>query len=231
MALGRFVSYLRVSTDRQGKSGLGLQAQREAVANYLNGGQWELAAELVEVESGKRQDRPQLDAALMTCRLHRATLVVAKLDRLARNAKFLLHLIDSGVDVVFCDLPHVPSGPTGRFLLTQMAAVAELEAGLISQRTKAALAAAKARGVRLGSPGNLTADGRERGAELGRAISVQRANRRAADLAPTISRLVAEGIVSATGIAAKLNEAGVPSARGGRWQAVQVQRLLTRLMR
>ncbi|OJX79947.1 recombinase family protein [Magnetospirillum sp. 64-120] len=229
MASGRFVSYLRVSTDRQGKSGLGLQAQREAVANYLNGGPWELVAELVEVESGKRQDRPQLDAALMTCRLHRATLVVAKLDRLARNAKFLLHLIDSGVDVVFCDLPHVPSGPTGRFLLTQMAAVAELEAGLISQRTKAALAAAKARGVKLGSPGNLTADGRARGSEVGRAVSVQRADRWAADLAPTLNHLVAQGITSATDIAAKLNQAGVPAARGGKWQAVQVQRLLARM--
>lgn len=228
MVSGRFVSYLRVSTDRQGKSGLGLQAQREAVANYLNGGQWELVAELVEVESGKRQDRPQLDAAVMTCRLHRATLVVAKLDRLARNAKFLLHLIDSGVDVVFCDLPHVPSGPTGRFLLTQMAAVAELEAGLISQRTKAALVAAKARGVKLGSPGNLTAEGRARGAEVGRAVSGQRADRRAADLHTTILLLMKQGVTSASGIARKLNEVGVPTPRGGRWQAVQVQRVLRR---
>jgi len=198
MVSGRFVSYLRVSTDRQGKSGLGLQAQRDAVANYLNGGQWELVAELVEVESGKRQDRPQLDAALTTCRLHRATLVVAKLDRLARNAKFLLHLIDSGADVVFCDLPHVPSGPTGRFLLTQMAAVAELEAGLISQRTKAALAAAKSRGVKLGTPGNLTPEGRARGAKAGQAVSIQLAKRRAADLAHTINQFIAQGITSSS---------------------------------
>ncbi|WP_096703748.1 recombinase family protein [Magnetospirillum sp. 15-1] len=229
MAAGRFVSYLRVSTDRQGKSGLGLDAQREAVANYLNGGQWELVAEVVEVESGRRHDRPQLEAALSACRLHRATLVVAKLDRLARNAKFLLQLIDSGADVVFCDLPHVPSGPTGRFLLTQMAAVAELEAGLISQRTKAALSAAKARGVKLGSPGNLTAEGRARGAVVGRLIAVKAANGRAADLSRTVGQLQAQGITSANGIAAKLNEWGVPTARGGRWQAVQVQRVLARL--
>lgn len=230
MTAGRFISYLRVSTDRQGKSGLGLEAQREAVANYLNGGQWELVAEVVEVESGRRHDRPQLEAALSACRLHRATLVVAKLDRLARNAKFLLHLIDSSVDVVFCDLPHVPSGPTGRFLLTQIAAVAELEAGLISQRTKAALAAAKVRGVKLGSPGNLTADGQARGAEMGRAASVARANSRAADLQATIRQLMAQGITSASSIARKLNEAGVPTARGGLWQAVQVQRVLRRTM-
>jgi DNA invertase Pin-like site-specific DNA recombinase len=112
-----------------------------------------------------------------------------------------------------------------------MAAVAELEAGLISQRTKAALAAAKARGVQLGSPGNLTAEGRARGAEVGRAVSVQRADRRAADLAPIIDQFVAQGITSATGIAAKLNEAGVPTVKGRQWQANQVQRVIARIAR
>ena len=152
MASGKFVAYLRVSTDRQGKSGLGLEAQREAVARYLNGGGWKLVAEYVETESGKRNDRPKLKAALSHAKAMGATVVVAKLDRLSRNTRFLLDVIESGADVVFCDLPQIPPGPTGKFLLTQMASVAELERGLISERTKAALAAAKARGVKLGNP-------------------------------------------------------------------------------
>src|SRR3954449_7552017 len=105
MAVGRFVAYYRVSTDRQGKSGLGLEAQREAVQRYLNGGNWTLAAEVPEVESGKRNDRPELDRALGLCRLYGATLVVAKLDRLARNVAFISKLMESGVDFVAADFP------------------------------------------------------------------------------------------------------------------------------
>jgi DNA invertase Pin-like site-specific DNA recombinase len=147
MAKGKFVSYLRVSTDKQGRSGLGLEAQREAVTRYLNGGNWTLAAEYVETESGKRSDRPKLAAALAHAKAIRATVVFAKLDRLTRNVDLLRSLVASDVDLVFCDLPHVPPGAMGRFLLTQMASVAELD-----ERTKAALAAAKARGVKLGNP-------------------------------------------------------------------------------
>jgi DNA invertase Pin-like site-specific DNA recombinase len=143
---GKFVSYYRVSTDRQGRSGLGLDAQKEAVQQRLDGGRWQLVAEFVEIESGKRAKRPQLDAALAACKKHKAELVVAKLDRLSRNVSFLLKLIDSGVEVLFADLPEL-NGAMGRFMLTPMASVAELEAGLISERTKAALKAAKARGV------------------------------------------------------------------------------------
>ena len=142
----KFVSYLRVSTDKQGRSGLGLEAQREAVASYLNGGRLTLEAEYVETESGKRADRPKLKAALAHAKAIGATLIFAKLDRLTRNVDLLRALVASDVDLVFCDLPSVPPGAMGRFLLTQMASVAELEAGLISERTKAALAAAKARG-------------------------------------------------------------------------------------
>ncbi len=149
---GKFVSYYRVSTDRQGRSGLGLDAQKEAVQQRLNGGRWQLIAEFVEIESGKRAKRPQLDAALAACKKHKAKLVVAKLDRLSRNVSFLLKLIDSGVEVLFADLPEL-NGAMGRFMLTTMASVAELEAGLISERTKAALKAAKARGVKLGRHG------------------------------------------------------------------------------
>jgi DNA invertase Pin-like site-specific DNA recombinase len=152
MARGKFISYLRVSTDKQGRSGLGVEAQRTAVDSYLNGGRWTLVTEYVETESGRRSDRPQLAKALAHAKAIGATVVFAKLDRLTRNVDLLRSLVASDVDLVFCDLPHVPPGAMGRFLLTQMASVAELEAGLISERTKAALAATKARGVKLGNP-------------------------------------------------------------------------------
>src|SRR5260370_37204361 len=146
MAKGRFISYLRVSTAGQGRSGLGVEAQRQAVETYLNGGKWTLIKEFVEIESGKRSDnRPELAKALALCRAHRAALVVAKVDRLARSQGFLSRILEAGVDVRFCDLPQI-EGPTGRFLLQSMMSVAELEAGMISARTKAALAASQARG-------------------------------------------------------------------------------------
>src|SRR5262252_8226197 len=146
---GKFVAYYRVSTGRQGKSGLGLEAQREAVKTYLNGGDWQVVDEYTEVESGKRSDRPALEEALAAARLHRASLVVSKVDRLTRSVAFLSRLLEAGVDVRFADLPQI-EGVTGRFMLQQMVAVAELEAGIISARTKAALAAAKKRGKKLG---------------------------------------------------------------------------------
>src|SRR6478672_1314287 len=145
---GKWVSYLRVSTDRQGDSGLGLEAQRKAVADYLNGGKWTLAAEFVEIESGKRSDnRPQLAAAFAACKKQRAKLVVAKLDRLSRNMAFIAAMMDSGVEFVAVDNPHAT-----RLTLHILAAVAEHERMMISQRTKAALAAAKANGRKLGGP-------------------------------------------------------------------------------
>jgi Resolvase, N terminal domain len=124
----RYVAYYRVSTAKQGRSGLGLEAQREAVARYLNGDGREIIAEFTEVESGKRRDRPELEKALAAARLHRCPLVVAKVDRLTRSVSFLSRLLEAGVDVRFADLPAI-EGPTGRFMLQQMAAVAELEAG------------------------------------------------------------------------------------------------------
>ena len=150
MAQGRFVSYLRVSTDRQGRSGLGLEAQRKAVDDFLNGGRWKLIAEFVEVESGKRDDRPKLAEALALCRLHNAVLVIAKLDRLSRDAHFLLGLQKAGVRFVAADMPEA-----NEMVVGIMAVVAQAERKMISARTKAALAAAKARGKRLGNPGNL----------------------------------------------------------------------------
>src|SRR5215207_1259770 len=149
MARGGFVAYYRVSTTKQGSSGLGLEAQREAVARYLDDGSWQIVAEFTEVESGKNNARPELERALAAARLHRVPLVVANVSRLTRSVAFLSRLLEAGVEVRFCDLPQI-EGPTGRFMLQQMAAVAELEAGMISDRTRRALAAAKARGKRLG---------------------------------------------------------------------------------
>src|SRR5882757_4612563 len=159
MANGGFIAYYRVSTAKQGVSGLGLEAQRAAVANYLNGGDWHIQSEFTEVESGRRADRPELDRASAAARVHRVPVVVAKVDRLTRSVAFLSRLLEAGVEVRFADLPAI-EGPTGRFMLQQMAAVAELEAGMISARTKAALAAAKARGQKLGGARVRKSDGK-----------------------------------------------------------------------
>jgi DNA invertase Pin-like site-specific DNA recombinase len=158
---GKYVAYYRVSTEQQGKSGLGLEAQQATVRNYLNGGTWELLAEFQEAESGKNDNRPELAKALALCKRHRSKLIVAKVDRLTRSASFLHKLLDVGVDVMFCDLPQI-DGPIGRFLLQQLVNVAELEAGFIGQRTKAALSAAKSRGTNLGGWRPMRRDGSAR---------------------------------------------------------------------
>ena len=143
---GKFVAYFRVSTDRHGKSGLGLEAQRQAVMAYLNGGSWALVDEFTEVESGKRNDRPQLAAALAACKKLKAKLVIAKLDRLGRNLAFIATLMESGVEFVAVDNPHA-----NKLTVHILAAVAQHEREMISERTKVALAAAKRRGKRLGN--------------------------------------------------------------------------------
>lgn len=214
---GKFVAYYRVSTDKQGKSGLGLDAQRAAVKARLNGGQWKLVGEFTEVESGKRAKRPQLEAALAVCKKHKAKLVVAKLDRLTRNVRFMLTLLDSGVEVLFCDMPEV-SGAMGRFILTGMANVAELEAGLISERTKAGLAIAKQRGVKLGTTG----------AEILAPKFRAEAKARAEQLAPIVRKLQADGY-SMRGIADELTKRKVQTPRGGAWHPQTVKRVVQRL--
>jgi len=221
----RYVSYLRVSTQRQGVSGLGLEAQRRAVEDYINGNGHEVVAEFMETESGRRDDRPQLEAALRECRLRRAALVVANMSRLTRSVGFLHRLLDSGVEVHFCDLPRA-SGPTGRFMLNQMASVAELEAGLISQRTRDALAAVKARGVKLGNPQNLTPEGRLRGSRRGIEAQRERAVAFARDVLPVVEEIRAAGATSLRGVARELNRRGVPTSRGRRWSAQAVRRVL-----
>jgi DNA invertase Pin-like site-specific DNA recombinase len=205
MAAGRFVSYLRVSTAKQGHSGLGLEAQRIAVADYLNGGNWHLVTERV-------------------CRLHNATLVIAKLDRLSRDAHFLLGLEKAGVDFVAADMPSA-----NRLTVGIMAMVADEERGMISKRTKDALAASKARGKKLGgNRGNLAAV-----ADKGRAISLAtrqaKAQSRAADLAPIIAELKASGADSFRRIAAELNARGIRAARGGAWSQEQVRRVIEQM--
>jgi DNA invertase Pin-like site-specific DNA recombinase len=224
MANGKFISYLRVSTARQGASGLGLEAQREAVSRYLNGGRWQLVQEIVEVESGKRNDRPAIAEALRLCRLHKATLVIAKLDRLARNVHFISSLMESGVDFVACDFPEA-----NRLTVHILAAVAEHEASMISSRTKAALQAAKARGVALGGQrGSLERmkGMAAKGTRMSATVRQEAAAKRRDDLLPVIEELRGNGATSLRAIAERLNGAGLTTARGGRWTATQVMRVM-----
>lgn len=228
MATGIFVSYLRCSTVRQGVSGLGLDAQRETIRTFLNGGEWTLAAEYVEVESGRSDTRPELAKALARCRVLGATLIVANVSRLTRSVAFLSKLLESKVEVRFCDLPKI-EGPAGRFMLVQMAAVAELEAGMISDRTRKALAAAKARGQKLGGARANSANLHEVGTAVSSAVRSARANSHAIDLAQHIAEAKAEGATTLQAIADKMNAAGIPTARGGKWSPVQVSRVLDRI--
>jgi len=205
---GKFISYLRVSTDKQGERGYGIAAQRKAVEDYLNGGNWELLGEYVEVESGKRNDRPELARALVACRKHRAKLVIAKLDRLARNVAFIANLMDGKVDFVCCDMPQA-----NRLTIHVLAAVAEHEREMISQRTKDGLAAAKARGIRLGN--------RELAA-ANKAAAIERAKA----LGPIFAEM---GDKPAREIARILNARNVLTPRGNAWHAATVNRVRARL--
>ncbi|ONH81262.1 MULTISPECIES: recombinase family protein [Roseomonas] len=228
-----FVAYCRVSTAQQGRSGLGLEAQQAAIHAYLKPGDRLLSPIFVEVETGKANDRPELAKALERCRRTGATLLVAKLDRLARNTRFLLSIVEGTGDagVVFLDLPAIPAGPAGKFMLTQWAAVAELEAGLISQRTKDALAAAKARGVKLGgwrghriaSPETI-----QKAATAAAEARVNAADQAAFRVLPAIEALRNEGITSLNAIANALNQRGPQAPRRGSWTATAVRRVLAR---
>lgn len=210
-SLPRFVAYYRVSTDRQGASGLGLDAQRQAVARQVNGG--ELAAEFTEIESGRRHtNRPQLLAALDECRKNRATLLIARLDRLARNVAFIANLMESGVDFVACDMPQA-----NRLTIHILAAVAEHEREMISQRTKAALAEAKRRGTQLGNP------------RIEEARALAAAAHRASRPAPEVQALMAEKRSQGKtlrAIANDLNRLNIQPTRGRQWYASSVRNLL-----
>ena len=222
MATGKHVAYYRVSTAKQGRSGLGLDAQRKAVTDYLNGGAWDLTGEFVEVESGKVDQRPKLEQALAMCELTGATLVVAKLDRLSRNVAFLAALQDSGARFVAADMPEA-----NELTIHIMAAVAQAERKAISRRTVEALAAAKARGVQLGGTrGN--AEDLKKGPAVSAVVRGNAASDRAAKVRRQIEHVRGEGSASLRQIADKLNKAGITSPRGGTWQAAQVKRVLER---
>jgi DNA invertase Pin-like site-specific DNA recombinase len=218
MAEGKFVAYYRVSTAKQGRSGLGLDAQKAAVADYLNGGAWTLLDGFVEVESGKRADRPQLASALALCRLTGATLVIAKMDRLSRNLAFTANLMDSGVDFIACDNPTAT-----RFTIHILAAVAEHEARAISARTKAALAAAKARGTKLGGYRGGPAPNHVLGANARRV----EADEFAARVLPLLADMRGQG-ASLRQMAATLTQRGIMTPQGGAWTATAVRRVLAR---
>lgn len=220
------VSYLRVSTARQGASGLGLEAQRAAVAAYIAAGSHKLVAEYVEIESGAKSKRPELAAALSSCHLHHATLVIAKLDRLARNVAFIANLMDGGVDFVACDMPHA-----NRLTLHLLAAIAEHEREMIGQRTKAALQAAKARGVKLGNPNGAKAiSGRYlAGAVISGKRNQNRAIQRANAADNVIKDIMSSGIEGSRSIASALNQRSIPSPSGGAWYEEQVRRTMQRL--
>jgi DNA invertase Pin-like site-specific DNA recombinase len=206
-----FVAYYRVSTDRQGRSGLGLEARKAAVRGYL--GAVPPIAEFTEIETGKRNDRPQLKEALALCRKRKAKLVIAKLDRLSRNLAFIAALMDSGAEFVAVDNPHAT-----RLTLHILAAVAEHEREMIANRTKAALQAAKGRGIRLGQ------NGADRLAPAYRAAAMDRARQ----LAPVLAELMASGM-SARQMAAELTARGIPTATGARWHTQTVLRMIDRV--
>jgi len=215
---GKFVAYFRVSTDRQGKSGLGLEAQRKSVLDYLDGGRWQLVADFTEVESGKRSDRPELEKALGACKRLKTKLVIAKLDRLSRNLAFIATLMDSGVEFIAVDNPHA-----NKLTIHILAAVAQHEREIISARTSAALHAAKARGKRLGNP--KLSEARQQAARARK----ERANRYSANLLPIIREIQASGVKSLRGIARALAARGIATARGGAWTPVQVSAILQRM--
>ena len=210
---GIFVAYYRVSTERQGQSGLGLEAQREAVRRYLSAVAGTLISEHIEVETGRRNNRPELAKALATCRRHKARFVIAKLDRLSRNLAFIAAMMDSGVEFIACDNPHAT-----RLTLHILAAVAEHEREMIADRTKAALQAAKARGVLLGRHGVEHLAPANKAAAMGRADQLK----------PILAELSAAGM-SYQQIAAELTARGVTTPRGGRWHAQTVARVLDRI--
>jgi DNA invertase Pin-like site-specific DNA recombinase len=220
----KVVAYYRVSTAAQGRSGLGLEAQQAAVAQFCGGRGCDILGEFTEVESGKINTRPELTKALHLAKVTGATLVVAKLDRLSRNVAFLAALQESGAPFVAADMPEA-----NELTIHIMAAVAQAERKAISRRTKDALAAAKARGVRLGNPNGAAALIR---AEKGNVASVaairEGAVRFAADLEPIVADIMGKGITSLRAIAGELNRRGIVTRRGGAWHAATVRDLIQR---
>lgn len=207
-----YISYLRVSTERQGASGLGIDAQRSAIMRYVELCGGTVFAELVEVESGKRSDRPVLEEAIAVCRRRKATLLVAKLDRLSRTVSFMSRLIETGVDFVAVDNPHA-----NKLMIHVLSAFAEHERDLIAARTRAALAAAKVKGASLGNPDIEAARVHARQAILSAADEF------CANVGPVILQIRKSGVGSFQGIADALTARGIRTARGGTWHPTTVR--------
>src|SRR5262245_5893149 len=215
----KYVGYLRVSTARQGRSGLGLEAQRQAIADFLNGGfQWKQIAEFVEVESGKDDDRPKLREALHRAKVTGATLVIAKLDRLSRNVAFIAQLQEADVKFVCADMPEATE-----LTIHIFAAIAQHERKAISERTRRAMAAAKAKGKKFGNPNGAQALRRAgKGNKLAVKALKATADKHADDVWPVIEDIQASGVTGLRGIAAELNARGILTARQGAWYPTTV---------
>lgn len=234
----RVIAYYRVSTDAQGRSGLGLQAQRQAVTSLCAARGWQITAEFTEVESGKRNDRRELAAALHHAKVTNGTLVIAKLDRLSRNAAFITALQDSGAKFIAADMPEA-----NELTVHIMAAVAQSERKAIANRTREALAAAKARGTwakadgtpyksgtRLGNPNGAAALRRAAKGNVAAVESIKgNADAFALDLAPVIADMRSKGLASLPQLARGLNAGGYATPRGGQWHPSSVRNLLARL--
>ncbi len=214
----RYIAYYRVSTAAQGRSGLGIEGQQAAVTAFLATQDHELITSFTEVESGKNADRPQLTTALALARRQKAKLIISKLDRLSRNLSFLANLIESSVEIVIADMP-----TANRLTIQLMAVVAEHEARMISERTKAALAAAKARGVILGNRASLIA-----AQPIAREVIAKHADQHADNILPTLKQIIKSGVRSVHIVAQQLNQRGVKTARGGQWHGTTILNLIRR---
>lgn len=212
----QYVAYYRVSTEVQEKSGLGLEGQRASVLEFVEG-KGTIIAEFSEVISGKLVNRPQMQKAFAVCKKKKAILVIARLDRLARNVAFISSLMESKVDFVAVDMPHA-----NRFTVHILAAVGEYERELISQRTKAAMKAAKTRGIRMGSPDPM------KGALLAAKATKKKTRKYRTNVLPIIREIQRAGVTTLTGIATALTARGIPTSRGGEWWPYTVKLLLAK---
>lgn len=226
----KFVAYYRVSTQKQGQSGLGLEAQQDAVQKLVAFRNGTIVRAFQEIESGANNERPQLAAAMAEAKRHGATLIVAKLDRLARDAKFLLHLADSGTPILFGDFPDLDATtPVGRMVLTQMAAVAEFERRRISERITAALAQIKARGGKVGGGLTPTSGWSDKARAKASASLVSLADQNALEMHAIITEIDPNNQMSRHSLARALNERGVTTRRGKTWCVAGITHLLKRI--